>query len=642
MSAQPKHSYTNDKAEQFARWRRRDHANLEALQNLVIAEIARRAAAAFMRQNPDADAPPSFEMPPHVRHLVSAIQGAHGGGVVAFEEFQRDYVTLGRQLQFTGSDETVRARVRHWLNDLIAWQYRVGVKLFTIQKGGEAIGQRPDGSIIRKKTTFIDHLKPPTDAGMLRARDTAEWKRHPGKALDAQAASVADQLPEAGTPEEAGEAQHGGESKPLPLSEYTTKAVAWFERSAEGRAHKIEERGGDGVEFVRAVADNLYRLASSMQKTEKARRDDAALSVFDDDPDTRPDRSALSVLAEVQAAPPRTSTTNKDPRSATTYRGDAEDAALRDTEITQEADPDATSRLAWALFWAVEQGIPVFPLYGVEDGICACPCTPKCKGDDGHKCGSECKAKGKHPLAEIAPQGFQNATTDPDLIRAWWAKYPFANIGLATGARSRLHVLDIDPRHDGDASLRDLVEVFGSEWIETRAVRTGSGGFHFFFIQPDELDLRNTTGKLAPGIDSRGTGGYVVAAGSRHESGAFYEVLDTQLPKPMPAWLIERLTATPDKPAERVVDFQTKRPRAVSSGRIFPDGERNSGLFGVGIGRWRHGWAADVTELHAQLSELNAARCSPPLDGAEVAAMAAHIARDYAHLRGIDKGRQML
>ncbi|MDQ3919027.1 MAG: hypothetical protein M3348_11170 [Acidobacteriota bacterium] len=75
-------SYKNTKPEEYARWRGRDHANLEAIQNLVLSRVARESGV---------------EMPPNVRHLISALQGAHGSGEVAFEEFSRDYLTIGAQ-----------------------------------------------------------------------------------------------------------------------------------------------------------------------------------------------------------------------------------------------------------------------------------------------------------------------------------------------------------------------------------------------------------------------------------------------------------------------------------------------------------------------------------------------------------------
>jgi hypothetical protein len=124
-------SYQNTKPEEYARWRRRDHANIEAVQNLVISRVACETGV---------------EMPPNVRHLISALQGAHGGGEMAFEEFSRDYLTIGAQLQSTGSEEAIRQRVRRWVDDLLRWQREAGVELFSVVKGGDIIGTRPDGT----------------------------------------------------------------------------------------------------------------------------------------------------------------------------------------------------------------------------------------------------------------------------------------------------------------------------------------------------------------------------------------------------------------------------------------------------------------------------------------------------------------
>ena len=130
MSAQPKPTWaTSD--EKYAFFRRRDHSNLDAMQNLVVSRIAQEKG---------------IEMPPNVRHLISALQGAHGGGLVPYEEFERDYLTIGRQLQFTGTEDAIRARVRRWLDDLDEWQFNVGYQLFVIVKGGKVLGYREDGS----------------------------------------------------------------------------------------------------------------------------------------------------------------------------------------------------------------------------------------------------------------------------------------------------------------------------------------------------------------------------------------------------------------------------------------------------------------------------------------------------------------
>src|SRR5262249_45828999 len=57
--------------------------------------------------------------------------------------------------------------------------------------------------------------------------------------------------------------------------------------------------------------------------------------------------------------------------------------------------------------------------------------------------------------------GALDATRDAARIRAWWGERPDANIGLATGPASGLYVVDIDPAHGGNATMRALVERHG-------------------------------------------------------------------------------------------------------------------------------------------------------------------------------------
>lgn len=64
-----------------------------------------------------------------------------------------------------------------------------------------------------------------------------------------------------------------------------------------------------------------------------------------------------------------------------------------------------------------------------------------------------CKPQAKEPLT---PHGFKDATVDLTRIAAWWKEWPDANIGMPTGARTGLLVLDIDPRNGGDDSLDEL------------------------------------------------------------------------------------------------------------------------------------------------------------------------------------------
>lgn len=130
------------------------------------------------------------------------------------------------------------------------------------------------------------------------------------------------------------------------------------------------------------------------------------------------------------------------------------------------------------------------------------------------------------------------ATRDPDVIRAWWRRWPNANVGLTTGPENRLVVLDVDVEGDGERSLRALVREHGP-LPRTAAVRTGSGGRHLYFRHPGRPvpspeDWRS-------GIDVRADGAYVVAPPSLHRSGRRYEWLGGPAVAAAPAWLIDLL-----------------------------------------------------------------------------------------------------
>jgi len=109
-------------------------------------------------------------------------------------------------------------------------------------------------------------------------------------------------------------------------------------------------------------------------------------------------------------------------------------------------------------------------------------------------------------------RGFKDATTKPQVIRAWWREHPKAGIGIPTGNASGWLVLDRDDRHGGDASLCALVEQHG-DLPSTQEAATPSGGAHYVFKYPSGVTLGNSAGKLGKGLDTRGEGGYIVAPG---------------------------------------------------------------------------------------------------------------------------------
>lgn len=248
-----------------------------------------------------------------------------------------------------------------------------------------------------------------------------------------------------------------------------------------------------------------------------------------------------------------------------------------------------------------DRGWPVFPVHGIATkGACAC-----------HK-GANCGNVGKHPAT---PNGVKNATSDHERIKAFW-KISNHNIGIATGPTSGLVVLDVDPRHGGKESLEALQSRFGAI-PETLVVATGGGGFHYYFRDPAGL-ARNSAGTIAAGIDVRGDGGYVVAPGSTHESGATYTFLsDARQPlAEAPEWLF---SARGPEPAAR----------STAPTGCIPEGRRNDALASEAGSLRARGCSQE--EIEALLSARNRTLCDPPLPEHEVRAIAASIARYAPH-----------
>jgi Bifunctional DNA primase/polymerase, N-terminal len=158
---------------------------------------------------------------------------------------------------------------------------------------------------------------------------------------------------------------------------------------------------------------------------------------------------------------------------------------------------------------------------------------------------------GKEPAVRADWEGA--ATRDPAAVSALF-RSARSNIGIACGP-SRLLVIDLDvakpdaaasgagPRH-GAESLRALALAAGREIPPTFTVATPSGGLHLYFRRPEDIELRNTAGRLGPLIDTRARGGYVVAPGSSIGGKAYTIVADRPIAA-LPGWLIREL-AKPD------------------------------------------------------------------------------------------------
>lgn len=236
-----------------------------------------------------------------------------------------------------------------------------------------------------------------------------------------------------------------------------------------------------------------------------------------------------------------------------------------------------------------ERGWPVLPLHTVADGRCSCGNV-------------ECESPSKHPRTA---HGVKDAVTHEAQIRNWWERWPNANIGIATGAKSGLVVVDVDgPK--GEAALQRL----GLEFPPTLEVLTGRGR-HLWFAEPKGAPTRT----LASGLDVRGDGAYVVVPPSLHSTGRHYEYSGLDPISPIPTQLLALL-----------------QPSGVASpaqndelGTMIHEGGRNTTLTSLAGTMRRRGMSGSA--IRAALLEENDERCDPPLTESEVEQIAASVGR---------------
>jgi len=208
-----------------------------------------------------------------------------------------------------------------------------------------------------------------------------------------------------------------------------------------------------------------------------------------------------------------------------------------------------------------------------------------------------CQPNKKIPFA--GGHGCLDATTDTEVIEAWWTDCPDANVAIATGGG--LVVIDIDTKGDtnGWESLETLMRAHG-DLPTTRWAQTPSGGAHFYFRTPGEV--RNSAGKLGAGVDVRGDGGYVLAPPSVTD-GKHYIWLGRGTSAPLPDAWVELLQDKPDAPVPVTVPVSLPRGKSARQAyllaalegergelRSAPEGTRNHALnkYGFCLGQLVH------------------------------------------------------
>ncbi|WP_340377758.1 bifunctional DNA primase/polymerase [Streptomyces sp. SS7] len=192
----------------------------------------------------------------------------------------------------------------------------------------------------------------------------------------------------------------------------------------------------------------------------------------------------------------------------------------------------ATLALAHALS-AAERGLAVLPLSRTKLPALRSPHRP-----EDPPCHGTCGRFG---------HGVYDASSDPVRVRALFAAAPWATgYGIACGLPPHhLIGVDLDTKCGTDApgALRELGLRHLFTIPPTVVVVTPSGGRHLWLTGPPDVVIPNSAGRLAPGIDIRGAGGYLVGPGSRTAHGVYGTARGTGhlFPAPCPRALLRLL-----------------------------------------------------------------------------------------------------
>lgn len=275
------------------------------------------------------------------------------------------------------------------------------------------------------------------------------------------------------------------------------------------------------------------------------------------------------------------------------------------------AIPDTTTPLDLALSY-IATGIPVFP----------CRAAPEDTGEFDPETGEVVMLHAKTPLVG---NGFKGATKSERIVRELWRRHPDAMVGIPTGELIGAFVLDVDVKTASDGTgvngfvTLEALEAKHGPLPETATVATAGGGRHYYFAHVPGLRNR---GALGVGLDVRGSGGYVIAAGSRMADGRGYDWLDYDgdgIPPvaDAPQWLIDlimpRQAETPIYSPGAIHgtgDNPAYVARAVSAELAIlaqaPGGTRNNQLndSAFALGQFVGAGALAESEARAQLEEI--------------------------------------
>lgn len=195
-----------------------------------------------------------------------------------------------------------------------------------------------------------------------------------------------------------------------------------------------------------------------------------------------------------------------------------------------------------------------------------------------------CAPGRKSPLTR---HGFHDASTSTRRVAQWFARWPGANLAVATGGAG-IDVLDIDAHASGNGfDVLERARRAGLTDGWAMIVRTPSGGLHFYYPAAPDRPQRSWSAGRAH-IDFRGAGGYALVPpsairlrdGSQRSYGVIaigrdVHAIDADRLK---AFLVPPAPVLPRRlgPAQRV-DDRGERLAAWMARR--PEGTRNASLF---------------------------------------------------------------
>lgn len=214
--------------------------------------------------------------------------------------------------------------------------------------------------------------------------------------------------------------------------------------------------------------------------------------------------------------------------------------------------------------------------------------------------------------------GFKDAVKDFKNAKELFLKYSYNDplIGIATGKISNLFVMDIDNKNgkQGDKNLLELENTYGklpeSPIAQTPSINTKpnlpqKNGFHRYFQYVEGLTIDNT-GKIAPDIDYRCEGGYVIAPPSKLTGHPYLwlvrpkSILIPKLPQP----IIDKILTC------KKIDMSLGKSVIDPSGKIHL-GSRDKAIFDIARNYKNLSWPYEKTIEH--LIEYNNMMCEPPL-----------------------------